>query len=203
MTKPRSQFKAAMFDTDGVVVLAPENFSRMYAMQRGLDPASFEPFFKGEFGQALVGQADLADLIRSHNDIWQWNEDPEKLLSMWFESENRPNQPLLAEIALLRAKGVPVYMATNQERHREKYVREIMFPGVFDQILASCELGYKKPSHDFFRAAMDAILAGHPGITTGEVAYFDDEPVNVEAASQYGLSAYLYRDVAQVAALLN
>ncbi len=194
--------KAVLFDADGVTIISPDNFSRMYAVESGLDPDELEDFFDEGFAAAMVGKADLKELIVARNDLWRWHDTPEKLLDKWFEAENHPNKPVVAEIKAIKAKGLSVFLATNQEKYRAKFLREVMFTGVFDQIFVSCELGCKKPSAQFFEAAMSRISAINKGIDKSEVAYFDDDQRNVDAAKQFGFDAHLFKDVAQIREVL-
>jgi HAD superfamily hydrolase (TIGR01509 family) len=193
------RFKLVLFDADGVLIQPAEPYSHAHARGLGHSPAHFKPFFKGPFLHAMTGQADLKDLIRRHNDLWQWPADPTELLQRWFEYENAPNRPLLNLVARLRAAGTPCYIATNQEPYRAAYLRTVMFPGQFDGIFVSCELGYQKPDPAYFQAVLGRLRQNHPELQPAEVAFFDDSPSHVAGAASTGIQAYIYESPAQVA----
>jgi putative hydrolase of the HAD superfamily len=194
-----SEYKAAIFDADGVIVIPQKMFSRHYAEQHGLDPESFQVFFTGEFSDAITGKADLKDLIRKHKATWHWDGDPQELLDMWFSAENHTDKAVLDIIKQERAKGLPVYMATNQEKYRAKYLREVMFPNVFDEVFVSSEIGYMKRSPEFWVALLGKLATDIPGIKPDEVVFFDDSQDCIDGAKAAGITALLYQgDVNQI-----
>jgi HAD superfamily hydrolase (TIGR01509 family) len=194
--------KVVLFDADGVLIRPPELFSHAYARSLGYPADHFLPFFKGPFLQAILGQADLKDLIRRYDHLWQWPGDPAGLLQRWFEHENVRNEPLLALVRELRAAGTPCYIATNQEKYRAAYLRTIMFPDEFDGIFVSCELGYQKPDPQYFEAVLAQLGHTHPGLKPADVVFFDDTPSHVAGAQTAGITAHVYADPDQVAMLL-
>lgn len=194
--------RAVIFDADGVLILAPQLFSRVYASQRGLDPQALEPFFGQDFKRALVGEADLKDLL-STSPLWNWEGDPQDLIDEWFASENHPNHDLIVLIRGLREAGVPVFLATNQERYRADYLRNVMFPGLFDELFISCELGCTKSGDEYWRILLDRVGKLVPGIKPSEIIYFDDSQSHLTPALRAGIDAHLYRNPEQVNDLLS
>jgi len=79
-------------------------------------------------------------------------------LACWFDADF---VPLPATVDLARraaAAGVGVAVGTNQERRRADHLREqlgTLFP--LSKLIASAELGHRKPEPEFFRAT-DALL---------------------------------------------
>jgi putative hydrolase of the HAD superfamily len=189
--------RAVLFDADGVIVKAPRIFSQIYSEEIGRRPEDFLPFFKGDFRLALEGKADLKVLIDRHKDLWQWNEDTSILLKKWFDSENLSDPELLMLIKKHRKNGLKVYLATDQEKYRAEYFNKVMFPSVFDQILASSSLGYRKEDPNYWQAALRIIRRDIPGINPGEILYFDDGPHNIDIAKSAGINALLYVDAKQ------
>lgn len=190
--------KVVLLDADGVVNMSPVLFSRAYAERKGLDPHSIEPFFKTEFEHALTGKRDIKDLITENNHLWQWEGDPQKLLDLWLTEEDHPNDELLPVIKTLRERGIPVYLATNQEKYRAAYFRDKMFKDVFDDIFSSSDLGFAKPAQEFFAACYELINQTNPGTKKAEVAFFDDSVRHVEGAKKFGFKAYLFEGPEQV-----
>lgn len=198
MTKPRF----LILDADGVVVRPPQPYSQLRAGELGVDPATFLPFFQGPFQSALVGRADLCDLIAQYHELWQWERPFEELIAAWCESENHPDPQIIKLIAETRAAGVPVYLATNQERHRTTYLRDVMFKDVFDGILASCDLHHLKYEPAFWMETLHRLRFAQPNLESHDIAFFDDDRGCVTAARAAGLRAHLYQDAAQIARVL-
>lgn len=192
-----------MFDADGGLIVPHEPFSRQYARKRGLDPNRFEAFFKGDFTQTVVGKADLKELIRKNHDIWQWDDDPQALLNIWFEGENQINEGLLEFIREQKALKLPVYMATNQEKYRARYVREVMFPDTFDGVFVSSDIGHIKEELEFWPPVLGKLAVDVPGIKPEEIIFFDDSPKSIRGAKTAGISTYLYKDTEQVKKVLS
>lgn len=194
----KGMIKAAIFDADGVIVVPEKLFSQQYAEESGLDPAVLQTFFKGDFVDAITGRADLKDLIRKHADTWQWDRDPQELLDRWFAAEHVVDQEVLDVVAGQRPAGVPVYLATNQEQYRARYLREVMFPDVFDGTFVSSEIGYEKRHPDYWVPVLGRLAADIPGITPDQIVFFDDSQDSVDGAAQAGLNAHLYRHINQI-----
>jgi putative hydrolase of the HAD superfamily len=192
------EIKAALLDADGVVIMPQKLFSRQYAEKYGYDPESFQEFFTGEFSDAINGKADLKDLIRKHNDIWHWNNDPQELLDMWFAAENVIDKEVLEVVAQQRDKGLPVYMATNQEQYRAMYLREVMFPDVFDSLFVSSEIGYMKRDPEYWVAVLGKLEVDVPGIKPEQIVFFDDSQDSIDGAAHSGIRAYLYKNIDQM-----
>ncbi|MBW3538079.1 HAD-IA family hydrolase [Candidatus Parcubacteria bacterium] len=198
-----SEIKAAIFDADGVVIMPQKLFAGQYAQRYGLDPKSFQVFFTGEFSDAITGQADLKDLIRKHHDIWRWGRDPQELLDMWFAAESVTDKELLEVVAGQRDNGLPVYMATNQERYRARYLRKVMFPDTFDGFFISCEIGYMKRDPEYWVPVLQRLAVDVPGIKPDQMVFFDDSQDSIDGAKAAGIAAYLYEDVEQVRRILG
>jgi HAD superfamily hydrolase (TIGR01509 family) len=65
------------------------------------------------------------------------------------------------------------------------------FESSFDQIFASCDIGYKKPDFRFYKTVTNVLqLRG-----VDRIVFFDDRIENVEAARQAGWEAYLYTSI--------
>jgi putative hydrolase of the HAD superfamily len=186
-------YAIALFDADGVLAVPSEPFSFSYSRSRGLDPEHAEPFFAGDFQRALRGEADLKDLIKSNHDIWGWDDDPQLLLDQWFAAENHPNTELLDYIQTLRAKGIKCYLATDQEKYRQKYLEEVMFAGKLDGVLASNQFGHVKKEPAYFKKVLERLHTAPE-----QIIYFDDSQRNLDSAEQSGIETRLYTKLSDV-----
>lgn len=191
-------FRAVIFDVDGVLTTHGVSFSKTYAQKLNKDYRPFRDFFQGEFQKTLIGKADLKQLILDHDFVWETKGNVDGLLKKWFEAEYQPNESLLNFVPELRAAGVYCYIATNQERYRGAYIKNVMFPEQFDGYFVSALVGRKKPDPDFFTSIIKLIQKDIPGIDTKEILFIDDSQENVEGARQVGLESLLYTDLESV-----
>lgn len=187
-----SEIKAVIFDADGVVVRNKAPFSHGYAAERGFDPSEVAPFFSGDFQEALVGRADLKDLLEKHRELWRLQSSPEDLMSQWFAAEHSVDEVLVSEIKKLRKLGIRCVLATNQEKYRAEYIEKEMVAGVFDRVYSSAALGVKKPEPEFYAKILEDLgSVAEPN----EAVCFDDDVENVKAAQKTGIRAVLYKDI--------
>lgn len=195
--------KVGLFDADGVLTLPEEMFSQIYARTHGMNPQRFSQFFQQQFPPALIGEADLKELLELNREVWEYTGDIDVLLEQWFSGENIRNEELLSYIQKLRANGVPCYLATNQEKYRGAYMKEKMFPGEFDGFFISADLGVKKPDAAFYQKVLERLTRLHAGLQPGDVVFFDDTMDNIDGAKQLGIDAYYYEHFDQVKQILG
>jgi HAD superfamily hydrolase (TIGR01509 family) len=193
--------KAILWDADGVLITPAEPFMVAYARQHHLDLEMIKSFFHTDFRQALIGQADLKDLIKKRQSLWQLSGSIDDFLATWFHHENQPNLPLVSLIKRLRQQGQRCYLTTNQEKYRTAFIKEKMFPHLFHDVFTSAEIGAAKPSPQYFQAVLHQ-LAAH-NIPPSAIIFFDDNPPNVAAAKTFGINGYVYQNVNQVKKILK
>ena len=182
--------RAVLFDADGVVVTPEKIFSQCLQEEYGVPEEELENFFHGDFQQCLVGQADLKELLRDKIGQWNWQGTVDELLDYWFCNESKTDERMLKAIEQLKAKGIKVYLATNQEKNRTEYFRKKMnFGEIFDGIFSSAYVGYKKEQPEFFKQVLEN-LKGRPE----EIAFWDDSPSHIESAKSLSIEAHLYKN---------
>jgi len=185
--------KALIFDADGMIVHG-ERFSKRLARDFGISTDITTPFFVNEFQLCLVGKADLKQELAKHLKKWGWEKSIDDLLDVWFdESHTQIEAQFLPLIQNLRAKGVAVYLATNNEKYRTANLVEGRGLGkLVDGVFSSAHLGSKKPEADFFQRMIDEI-----GIDKRQIVFWDDDMENIDGAVAFGLPAELYTDFAK------
>lgn len=199
-----NRHKAVLFDVDGVLITPPKLFAEQYCEKYGIDPGEQVKFYATEeFKKASLGEFDLKDALRQHNNLWQWAGTPEELMDLWFEGENYPNNELLDVVRRLKRNVTKVYLATEQERYRKQWLEETVFRNMFDAIFCTCDIGFSKRDNHFWKVVLDQLSKEHPGITPNKIAYFDDKQGLVDKAQEYGIDAHLYTSVSEVEAILT
>jgi putative hydrolase of the HAD superfamily len=101
----------------------------------------------------------------------------------------------LEALRSLRARYRVACLSNCSELHWEKFGG---FLGEFDQALSSHLIGAMKPDEEAFRRAF-----AHCGVEPAAVCFFDDTPMNVEAARRLGARAFRVEGVGQLVATLR
>ncbi|MGY5807236.1 HAD family hydrolase [Rhizobium sp. LEGMi198b] len=183
--------KVLMVDVDGVLVHGRPGDGLHYCtyLERDLglkrEVLQEEFFRRDHWGDVVTGRDNLEPRLASVLERIAPGLSASTLIDYWFENDSRLDQALLGDLAALRAKGIPMYLATNQEHRRAAYLMEKLdLSSYFDGIFYSAMLGYQKPAPEFFRLATERV-----GIDADEIAFIDDYPANIEAARQFGWKA--------------
>ena len=95
--------------------------------------------------------------------------------------------PMQAAVQAIRAAGLSTALLSNSWGMAD-YPRHL-FPGMFDVVVISGEVGMRKPEERIFRHA-----AGLLGLDPAECVFIDDIEVNTKAAEAIGMTAILHHD---------
>jgi len=104
--------------------------------------------------------------------------------------------PMHAALLAVREAGLRTGLLSNSWG-TDDYPRE-KFPGLFDSVVISAEVGMRKPEERIFRHAVGLL-----GLTPEECVFIDDLEVNVAAAEAFGMTALLHTDPAATVARLG
>lgn len=183
--------KVLMVDVDGVLVHGRPGDGLHYCtyLERDLGLRSDlfqEEFFRKDHWQDVVtGRDHLEPRLASVLTKIAPGLSAATLIDYWFKNDSGLDRTLLADLAALRAKGIPMFLATNQEHRRAAYLMEDLgLSSYFDGIFYSAMFGYQKPAPEFFRLATERV-----GIKASEIAFIDDYPANIEGARRFGWKA--------------
>lgn len=189
----KAYVRFAIFDADGVVT-SSKKFAEDLERDFGIKPEALLPFFQGPFQDVLIGKADLKDVLEPYLKEWGWKKTVDEFVEYWFRSEDIVNTVVTDEISRLRESGIKCYLATNQEKYRLAYMRDVMgFKRVFNGLFSSADLGCKKPEPQFFDRLLKRIDPKRE-IPRREILFWDDSEANVAAAKELGIQAYRYVD---------
>ena len=193
-----------MVDVDGVLVDGRHSDGLRWDHDLSKDLAIpsdvlVETFFKAEWGDIVVDKKELMPTLAAVLERIAPSVRPEHLVAYWFEMDSRIIQAVLSDIRTARRRGIPVYLATNQEHMRADYLMQKM--GLCDEvdgIVYSAEAGHKKPNPEFFAFA-ERVTEHLPG----ELLLVDDTLPNVEAARLAGWSAVHWDGTENLSAILQ
>lgn len=184
-------FKILMVDVDGVVVTRPDGrrWDADLRADLGVDPGDLQShFFAPHWRDIAVGKADLLERLAPALAIIAPNVTAEALMAYWFAKDAHVNQPLLEDLAALRAAGTPQHLATVQDHRRAAYLWETLeFKDRFDGLLHSALVGHAKPDRAYFDEAARRLAA-----SPDDLLLIDDSARNIEGAIEAGWQARLW-----------
>ncbi|MDO5629905.1 MAG: HAD-IA family hydrolase [Mobilicoccus sp.] len=173
-----------LLDADGVLQWPQDGWLERWRPHAGDDLREFVTgLFEAE-RPALEGREDLyRSVARFLRETGRDENAVEEVCSAWAMIELfEPAFDLVAEV---RAAGVAVHLASNQQVFRRDVMLERGYAEYFDRLFFSCDLGVAKPDPDYFRAILRELGCGPEG-----VVFIDDRADNVEAARSVGIDAY-------------
>lgn len=174
-----------LLDADGVVQMPVPDW-RSQLMAAAGDCGAQDGFLGDIFSaeeRCVTGEMDFATALQGIVSKWQCDADVDRILELWTLIE--PNPEVFHIIDELRKSGRRVYLATNQHRHRARYMtRELGYHERFDDCFYSCDLGHAKPSRAYFINLIERLT-----LKGSESLFIDDKDTNVAVARQVGLHA--------------
>ena len=183
--------KTVIFDLDGMIYQEKDLFSNRLAKKQNLPKEKIMPFFQDEFKNCLTGKKDLKKAIQPYLTEWKWKGSVDSLLDLWFGS-GKMNKEMADLIHKLRSRGLFCVLCTNNERYRMEYLKsKYNLTDLFDEILASYEIGTCKPQQKMF----DRIKMISSPVRS--ILYFDDREENIERAKDSGLDAVHFESIEQ------
>nr|WP_243888645.1 HAD-IA family hydrolase [Dermatophilus congolensis] len=176
-----------LFDADGVLQAPSAELAKRwgrYAIKDGRE-ALAEELFRIEL-PSLAGQGRIEDAVeRFVAERGLPAEAVEDILAGWASIDVFAES--FALVDAVRAAGVKVHLASNQQSFRRDVMLGLGYADHFDELFFSCDLGVAKPSAEYFRRLLDRLGIGPEG-----VLFIDDRADNVAAARQVGLAARVH-----------
>ena len=183
--------KEILLDADGVVIRPRQKyFSEKFSEDYGVPIEKILPFFKCDYKRAATGEIDIKDVLPDYLAKWGWKGTVDEFLQYWYEGERDVDERVLRVVRGIRQSGSRVYLASDNEAGRAKYLmEEVGLQDEFDGAFFSSSLGVTKSQSDFFEMIADKLR-----VKPSQIDYWDDDPENVEVASGVGINANTYDD---------
>ncbi|WP_446039823.1 HAD-IA family hydrolase [Streptomyces sp. SID1121] len=115
----------------------------------------------------------------------------------WF-ADRRVNQPWIEELERIRDAGVFVGLLSNMPPGWDPYWRQMVDPGLFDDLVMSFETGCRKPDREIFDLAVR-----RSGIPAAQSLLADDLAENCEGAVLAGWHGLHFTDTADAVRVLR
>lgn len=176
-----------MVDVDGVLVRGRPDDGRRWSTSLEEDlglavEALQRAFFAIHWDEVLTGRATLDDRLAPVLAAIAPHLTVNRLVDYWFRQDSRLDRDLLRQLERIRARGIGIHLATNQEHRRARYLMETVgLEKHVDGICHSAALGWRKPEPEFFQAA-----AARAGLPAADLLLIDDLAENIHAAAAAG-----------------
>jgi putative hydrolase of the HAD superfamily len=173
-----------------------------YAAGSGLDEATFYKLYtetREYYGLAAAGYkahwhrvAKAAGITISEAVVKQFIDNESEL---W----TRPNAETLALAREVKAAGSKIAVLSNMTAELLAILRrKFDWLDEFDVKIWSCEKGCAKPDEVIYRDCLQQLACAPE-----RSLFFDDRPLNVEAARRVGIDAHLFESAAQARSLVE
>jgi putative hydrolase of the HAD superfamily len=188
------RFDAVLFDFGGVFTESPFEAARQFAASIGVSPDdmldtvfgpydhdSDHPWHRLERGEMSLMEAreQICELGTQRG----FNADPFVVLAA-LRHAGGPRQNFLDRVGLIRRSGVRTAIVTNNVREfRDAWRAMIPVDDLFDVVVDSCEVGFRKPDPRIYRKALELI----GDVAPARAIFVDDYEGNVRAARSLGL----------------
>ncbi len=188
--------KAVVFDYGKVLSLPPgEDTIRNMASIAGADAADLGRLIwgrRGLYDRGAVSGAEYYAGILAELGVGSDDRTVDALVQADVESWAHLDPEAVRLAESVRNAGLKVGILSNMPRDFLRIVRD-RFPLLSgaDAQIYSCDLGSIKPEPPIYQALMAAL-----DLKAAEIVFFDDLPVNVEAALALGFRAFVWRDAA-------
>lgn len=181
---PGLPVEVLLWDCDGV--LQHGRFDWRTHLDGAVRPGFAQRVFEAEL-PALRGErslrAVLEDLLQREASRGRVPVTVADLLDIWEQFDLDPEA--VAVLSAVRAHGVRCLLATNQQDHRVRFMREThAYDDLVDGSYYSSEVGAMKPDPAFFEHILEDL-----DVPADRVGFVDDVPVNVAAARDAGIRA--------------
>lgn len=179
-----------MLDVDGVLISGrPQDGKPLFTdleTDLGLPlPLLKAAFFERHWTAIVTGREPMLPRLTDVLADIAPQIEAQTLIDYWFSNDSRLTPGMLDDIGELRAAGLRVMLATNQEHLRAHWLMETLGLGAhLDGIVYSAALGARKPEPAFFERA-----AVQVGEAAEQLVLVDDTLPNVEGARLAGWQA--------------
>ena len=190
---------AVIFDLGGVLI----DFDHTIAAKRisKFSDKTAEEIFTLFFDSALVGNFEEGkigpgDFFKKMKKMINLRLDYAGFLPIWngIFFQTKGNKEVL-DLARRLKDQYEICVLSNVNTLHFDYIRDhFEIFGIFPQVIASCELGFRKPHPFIYRRALEKLNIRD----AGRVFYTDDRPDLIEAASGLGINARVFKNARQL-----
>jgi len=189
-----SKYKTIFFDWGGVVADDPgDDFLTLLLRQLGATDEQVAEIYRNymfAFMRGTITEAEYWSAIKDkygftiHDSISEEFKKWKGLVA---------NQDILDLIDELKANGYKVAILSNVIEPTYNVLLEAGYYGQFDEVIASCKVGYAKPEKEIYDLALNQLEA-----LPEESIFIDDKERNLIPAREMGFATVLAQDSEQI-----
>ncbi|WP_084420002.1 HAD family hydrolase [Henriciella litoralis] len=185
-----ARHKLIAWDFDGVLNANVEDgifrWMTTFEADLGLPIQSLASYlFSGRFQKAMVGEADLHELVGDWAETEGVRHRAGEVVDYWFDKDHVPDHATLDIVRRARAAGITNVIATNNEVYRADWIEEAGFGEQMHTVFAAGRMKLAKPDLAYFAHIEDVM-----DVRGKDVILVDDMEENVAAARAHGWDAF-------------
>lgn len=124
---------------------------------------------------------------------------PRQLTRYIFDSSGELYKPMIDFFKLLQDEGIPTVVITNISPELYGFLVDTeKLPRIFNQVVASFQVGERKPSAGIYRTALQLL-----GVQPREAVYVDNEDTDVKGAEALGITGVSFISLDETVPLLE
>ena len=191
-------------DVDGVVIDGWPNYrwNENLEADLGIKTSDYQEMIHGPLWHDIVrGQISLKPVLEDFLRGVRSQITPGEFMDYWFRNDGRlADEVIKVAIAWKERRGGLLYLATNQEPLRAKFIWEgLKLKHCFDGMIVSCQIGAAKPEPEYFQRA-DEVIDRASG---QQVIFLDDMIANVKSARAHGWTAHHVENIPHAVEILE
>lgn len=201
------QIKAVIFDF-GSVLDIPEDRDDWLAQRDHLAASvgmTGKALWKHIFVNDAWPQAEVGAM--TNDEFWadrllplglHSREERDDFARRLFAGRNHIHSAMRAIIERLQGRYVLAVLSNTGIRNMADWIAaEVGFPGVFDHVIGSADVGLMKPDPAIFRLTLERL-----GVLPAEALFIDDYQQNIDAAVELGIEGILFESPEKLEAAL-
>jgi len=194
-----TRYKAIFFDWGGVIARDPGNdFLEMMLRQLGATEVQIAHIFatyKIDFMRGKISEQEYWDALRKEYGLTVHDSISEEF-KKWKGLE--VDKTILALAQQAKAMGMKIAVLSNIFEPTYNVIKDAGLYGMFDEVIASCKVGYAKPDEEIYHLALERLQ-----VRAEESVFIDDKMRCLEPAQKLGFTTIHAQNHQQLAADLS
>jgi epoxide hydrolase-like predicted phosphatase len=188
------QYKAIFFDWGGVIGLDPDdNFLGNLLLSMGASEEQKEEIldtYKISFMKGEISEKEYWDALRQKYGL-SIHDSISDEFKRWKGLQ--ANQVVLNLAIQAKAQNIKIAVLSNVIEPTYAVIKEAGYYDLFDDVIASCKVGYAKPEEEIYLIALKRL-----GVKSEESIFIDDKEKCIVPAKELGFTTILFNNQQQL-----
>lgn len=196
MMNMNPHYTTVFFDWGGVIANDPgDEFLGLLLKQIGASDEQVQEIFKTYMSRFMRGQISEAEYWAALNTHYGFTI-PDSISEEFKKWQGLvANQDILNLVDEVKASGMQTAIFSNVIEPTYNVLQQAGYYDRFDQIIASCKVGFAKPQIEIYQLALDQL-----GVAASESIFIDDKQSNLDPANKMGFATVLAQNPDQIIA---